>query len=194
METMISSPVAVASRASSCFQSQDRYPLDPPPSAVMKILRALGYFSYHALPPFFDSGSSEDRCVMVNAYGDPGAVVGQVVDSVGNRFTVSLSGEIIRGHVDWLTLRMPFLAGLREPPDKFLFLRIDADHRLTCSQELLSQIINVSELIIPVWMLASFHLFAGTLQAVTKESEEFRNDRMANRVTHLSELPGKIAC
>ena len=40
----MSNPVAVASRAGSCFHSQSRCPLDPPPSAVMKILRALGYF------------------------------------------------------------------------------------------------------------------------------------------------------
>ena len=40
----MSSPVVVASRASSCFHSQSRCPLDPPPSAVMKILRAWGYF------------------------------------------------------------------------------------------------------------------------------------------------------
>jgi hypothetical protein len=38
----------------------------------------------HVLPPLFDGGDGEDRGVMVDAHGDPGAVVSQVVDSVGN--------------------------------------------------------------------------------------------------------------
>jgi len=50
----MSSPVLAANCASSYFQSEGRCPLDPPPSAVMKILRASGYFllpmcSHHLL-------------------------------------------------------------------------------------------------------------------------------------------------
>lgn len=66
----------------------------------------------HALPPFVDGGDGEDRCVMVDTHGDPGAVVDQVVDSVGNGLTVGLVGEIIGGHLDGFALWMPFLAGL----------------------------------------------------------------------------------
>lgn len=42
-------------------------------------------FPTHVLPPFFDGGNGEDRGVMVDSDGDPGAVVGQVIDSVQSK-------------------------------------------------------------------------------------------------------------
>ena len=75
----------------------------------------------HVSPPFFDGGDGEDRCVMVDSHRDPGAVVGEVVDPVGNGFAVGLIGEVIGRNLDWLTLWMPFLAGLGVPPDEFSF-------------------------------------------------------------------------
>jgi hypothetical protein len=44
----------------------------------------------HVLPPLVDRGDREDRGVMVDAYGYPGAVVGQVVDSMRNGLAVGL--------------------------------------------------------------------------------------------------------
>ena len=51
---------------------------------------------------------------MVDAYGDPGAVVGQVIGSIRNGFAVGLLGEIIGGHLDRFAPWMPFMASLSE--------------------------------------------------------------------------------
>ena len=60
---------------------------------------------------------------MVDAYGDPGAVVGQVVDSIRNGLAVGLLGKIVSGHLDRFALWMPFRASLSELSDEFfLFL------------------------------------------------------------------------
>src|SRR5205807_6474393 len=42
----------------------------------------------HALPPLLDSSDGKYRGVVIDAHGDPGAVVGHIVDSVGDCFTV----------------------------------------------------------------------------------------------------------
>ncbi len=107
------------------------------------------FFFTHLLPPFFDSGDGEDRRVVVDTDRDPGAVVGQVVDPVWNCFAVSLTGEVIDGHLDRLTLRMPFSAGLGEPSDQLLFLSIDADHGVAAGEEIPGEGINVPELGVP---------------------------------------------
>jgi hypothetical protein len=73
---------------------------------------------------------------MVDAYGDPGAVAGQVVDSIGNGFAVGLLGEIIGGHLDRFALWMPFLASLSELSDEFFLFCINADHWVACGEEL----------------------------------------------------------
>jgi hypothetical protein len=74
--------------------------LDPPPSAVMKIRRASGYFLADLLPPFFDGDYGEYRRIVADANRDPGAVVGQVVNPVGYCFAVSLAGEVVGGYLD----------------------------------------------------------------------------------------------
>jgi len=84
----------------------------------------VGVFLFaHVLPPLVDRGDGEHCGVVVDAYGDPGAVIGQVVDSIGNGFAVGLFGEVIGGHLDRFTLGMPFPASLSELSDEFfLFL------------------------------------------------------------------------
>jgi hypothetical protein len=77
----------------------------PEPGAVSVGSAAVGrdkdsagvgiFFFAHVLPPLFDGGDGKDRGVMVDAHGDPGAVVGQVVDPIGDGFTVGLIEEII---------------------------------------------------------------------------------------------------
>ena len=38
-------------------------------------------------------------------------------ESVWNCFAVSLAGEVVGGHLDWLAFLVPFFAGLGEPSD-----------------------------------------------------------------------------
>jgi hypothetical protein len=59
------------------------------------------FFLADLLPPFFDGVDGEDRRVVVDSDGDPGAVVGQVIDPVGYGFAVSLTGEVVGGDFDW---------------------------------------------------------------------------------------------
>ena len=96
----------------------------------------VGVFLFtHVLPPLGDRGDGEDRGVVVDAYGDPGAVVGQVVDSIRNGLAIGLLGEVIGGHLDRFALGMPFLASLSEPSDEFFLFCINADHRVACGEE-----------------------------------------------------------
>jgi hypothetical protein len=60
----------------------------------------------------------------------------QIVDSVGDCFTVGFTGEVVGGHVDRFTLRMPFFTGLSVSSDEFFFLCIDADHGVAGGEEL----------------------------------------------------------
>jgi hypothetical protein len=58
---------------------------------------------------------------------------------------------------------MPFFAGLGVPSDEFLFLGIDADHRVAGGEELPCERVDVSKLVVPVRVLTSLQLFAGAL-------------------------------
>lgn len=131
---------------------------------------------------------------MVDADGDPGAVVGEVVDSVGDGFAVSLIGKIVCGDVDWFTLWIPFLAGLGKLSDEFFLLGIAADHRVTGVEELRGYIVDVPELVVPVGVLASLHFLAGSLEAAAEETEEFRDEGVTGGVTHLGQLGSEVAC
>jgi len=59
---------------------------------------------------------------VVDTDRDPGTVIGQVIDSVGNGFAVGLTGEVVSGHLDWFALRVPFFAALPIPSDEVLLL------------------------------------------------------------------------
>src|SRR5262249_36009659 len=82
----------------------------------------------HLAPPFLDSRDSEYRCVVIDAHRHPGAIAGQIVNPVGDRFPLGIVREVISGHLDRLPLWMPFLTSLGEPSDELSFLGIDADH------------------------------------------------------------------
>jgi hypothetical protein len=82
---------------------------------------------------------------MVDSHGDPGVVVGQVVDSVGNGLTIGLIRKVVGRHIDRFALWVPFFAGLGEPSDEFLIFCIDADHRAAGGQELSGQLVDVTE-------------------------------------------------
>ena len=147
----------------------------------------------HTLPPFADGGDGEDRCVMVNSHGDPGAVVGQVVDSVGNGLTIGLIGKIIGGNLDGFALWMPFPAGLRKLSDELLFLCIDADHGVAGGEELARQLVDVPELVVPVRVLVSLHRLTGSLEAIATGTEDLRDNTVTDGVTHLRQCGSEVA-
>lgn len=144
------------------------------------------------LPPFVDGSDGEDRGVMVDTHRDPGAVVGNVVDSVGDGLAVGLIGKVVGGHLDRFALWMPFLAGLRELTDQFFFLCIDADHGVAGGEELAGQLVEVAELVVPVWVLVSLQLLASPLQAVAQGTEEIRNGIVTDGVTQLRERGSEV--
>jgi hypothetical protein len=58
---------------------------------------------------------------------------------------------------------MPFLASLSELSDEFFLFCINADHRFPCGKEPPSELVDVPELIVAVWVLASLHLLTSAL-------------------------------
>lgn len=79
-------------------------------------------FLTHLLPPFFDGSNGEYRCIMVDADRHPGTVISQVIDAIGNGFTLGLAREVVGRHFDWFALRVPFLTRLSVSSDQLFFL------------------------------------------------------------------------
>ncbi len=189
----MSSPVAVASRASSCFLQ---------PGAVSVRSAAVGgeekssrvrvFLGSHLSPPFLDGGDREDRRVVVDADRDPGAVVGDVVHAVGDGFTLGLVGEVVGGHLLGLARGPPLPPGLPEPSDQLFGLRVDADHRVTGGQERLSEGVDVAELGVPVGVLSAFEGLAGRLQAVPGRAQQIRHRGVADGVPHRGQLGRQV--
>ena len=78
--------------------------------------------------------------------------------------------------------------------DEFLFLGVDADRRVAGGEELPRQLVDVTELVIPVRLLVSLHCLTGALQAVAQRVEEFRDGTVTDGMTHLCQCRGEMAC
>ena len=146
----------------------------------------------HLLPPFFDGGHREDRGVVVDADGDPGAVVGEVVDPVGDGLAVGQVGEVVGGHLLGCADRLPLLPGLGEASDQLLLLGVHADHRVATVQVLPGQRVDIAELGVAVGVLGALEGLAGALQAVPGRAQDRRHRGVTEGGSHRGQFSGQM--
>ena len=131
-QTVICRPVSAAKAASSVFHSRVRYPLDPPPSALISSRCAsVERLDGLVLPVRIVSTVKRPcrgRCPRSSA-----GVDGDVVHPVGGHLAELLVDEVMDVHRLGGALGLPFGAALLERPDVFLLLGVHADHRSPAS-------------------------------------------------------------
>src|SRR6516164_5713996 len=92
---------------------------------------------------------SEGGRVMRGADADGSAVVGRVVNAVGDAHPAGIGAEVVVVHRHRRAI--PFGARVLEVADHFAFLAVHTDDRKALPQETLPQPGNMLELLIPVW-------------------------------------------
>ena len=125
---------------------------------------------------------------MVHPDTDPACVGRQVVEAVGHRAAEFGLQEVVYPHLLRVALRPPFAARVLEVADQLLLLGVDRDHRLLLPQRRRHAGIDVSELRIPVRMLAAFARLAVGLQAELLLRQQLAHHRAADRMATLRQL------
>ena len=127
---------------------------------------------------------------MIEADADPALIGGDVVDAVGNGLAVVGNHEVVHAHFFGLALGPQFAAGVLEVANKLLFLGIDGDGRLAGFPEAADARIDMLELGVATWMLATFARLGIGLQAEAHVLEQASDDR----VVDMKASDGQLAC
>ena len=101
-----------------------------------------------AFPPGSNGMGGEGRGIVRDADADSAAVIGRVVNAVGDAHTAGIGAEVMIVHPNWRAI--PFDAGVFEIANQFAFLAINADDRKSLTLEASPQRRNMLELLIPV--------------------------------------------
>ena len=116
------------------FPFPESYPVTITTSRVgsnKKLARfPICWFSHH-LPPSSDSIHGEGRSVVIDAHTDPSFVAFQIIHSVGYRLSLFGDEKIVYSHRFRVAFRPPFTSRILEIANKFLFLGIHRDDRLS---------------------------------------------------------------
>ena len=187
-------PVSAAKAASSVFHSRVRYPLDPPPSAVISSRRAPGQAACPALShQVADRGHGERGGVVVGAHAHPAGVAGNVVNPVGGHLAQLLVDEVMDVHVLRLALGLPFPAVLLEWPDVLLLLGVHADHRFAGVDVIGGLAVDVTELGITVGVPGPLQRLDVALQAEALLLQQRRHRRRRHLVPGRGQRSGQVA-
>jgi hypothetical protein len=150
--------------------------LEPPASAVISSRVAWGNRApAHLVPPAADGLDGELGGVSAVADGDPALVVGDVVDPIGDGLGVLAQvpvGEVVHPDPGRFALRGPFGAPVRVVADQLLLLGVDTDHRFVVVDEVLGQVVEVTELGVAVGMLASLRHLGVGLQRIAETMQQ----------------------
>ena len=106
----------------------------------------------HLLPPEPDRVDGELGCIMGDPDTDPAAVVGDIVDAVGDRLAQFLVLEVMDVDPPGMSLRAPLRAGVLIVADQLLLFGVDGNYRLISRLELENAGIDMVELGIPIRM------------------------------------------
>ena len=129
---------------------------------------------------------------MIGADVHPATVVGQIVDAEGYRHVDVGADEVeaVVLHLYRITSGTPLPPRVRQLPQLFLLLGIDADHRLTTGLVLFDLLVDVAELCIPVGVLPALQSLGTGLQAEALPLQQPADSRSGDRVP----LPGQLLC
>jgi hypothetical protein len=118
--------------------------------------------------------------------------VGQIVDAEGYRHVDVGADEVeaVVLHLHRIAGGAPLPPGVRQLPQLFLLLGIDADDRLTTGLVLLDLLVDVAELRVPVGVLLALQRLGAGLQAEALPFQKPPDGRSGDRVS----LPGQLLC
>lgn len=148
-----------------------------------------------AFPPGGDGMGGKRRRIVRNTDTDRAAVVGCVVNAIGNAHPAGIGEEIVIVDASWRTI--PFDAGVFEVADHFAFLAVDADDGKALTLEALPQGGNMLELLIPVWAGVGGDLLAVDAQReihlVEKARDSIGRDRNIDLLEKLCDRLRRLA-
>src|ERR1700722_5391778 len=113
----------------------------------------------------------------------PCLVVGQIVDSVGNRLPFSRIRKVVDSDFAWLALASPLRTRILQVSQGFLLLGVDRDCRLPLPLLRLHPAIDVAKLCVAVWMRLPFARLAVSLQTVAGSLEQVPHGCRPHRVS-----------
>src|SRR6266702_121256 len=102
------------------------------------------------LPPPSDTLDRKFSRVMVKADVDKSVIMGQIVDPIGDGFTVSQGKKVIEIHFPLFSPCLPFCAIVLEIPDEFLFLTIYRNYGIALLLKVLALLFDVVKLSISI--------------------------------------------
>src|SRR6266852_1193098 len=100
------------------------------------------------MPPVGDGMSGESGSIVGNADYEGAAILGDVIDSVGNRDADGVAAEVVIK--DAAGIAFPASAGVLEVADQFAFLGVDANDGQVTALEAAAQLGQVFELEVAV--------------------------------------------
>ena len=116
------------------------------------------------LPPASNGFNGKCR-VIVDTNVHPPLVRSQVIDAIGNRFTLGFVRKIMRFNRNRFAFWLPFLCPIFELTQVLLLFGINRDHRTVLPLKHFDLSSNVVKLTISVWVLLAFLGFAVALLA-----------------------------
>ena len=118
------------------------------------------------LPPASNRCNGKLCGVRVDANVHPPLGLSQVVDALGNRFTLGFVRKIVGFDQGRLSLGLPFLSTIFELTQILLLFGVHRDHRAVLALKRFHLSGNLLKLPIPVWVLLAFLGFTVGLQTV----------------------------
>jgi len=132
-----------------------------------------------AFPPGGNGMGGEGWRIVRDADADSAAVVGSIVNAVGDADAAGIRAEVVIVHPNWRAI--PFDAGVLEIANQFAFLAIDADDRKALPLEASPQRSNMLKLLIPVGTGAGGDLLSIDAQREIHLVEKARDGIRRNR-------------
>ena len=137
----------------------------------------------------------EGRRIVRDADADGAAIVGWVVNAVGNAHAAGIGAEVVIVHQNRRAI--PFGPGVLEVADQFAFLAIDADDRKTLSLKASPQGADMLELLIAIGAGVGGDLLAVDAQReihlVQKTSDRIGRDGNVDLLKNLCDLLRRLA-
>jgi len=143
-------------------------------------------------PPLLKGGNRKLGCIMSDANRDPGFVVREVIDPVGDRLPDFGVRKVVRVDFDRLPLRAILPAAVFLVAQRLFLLRVDRDRRSSAAPLRRHSTIDVRELRIPIRMVFSFPRLAIRLQAVAGLLEQLSYRRVADDETLLGQFVRQV--
>jgi len=144
------------------------------------------------VPPLLNGGHCKLGRIMRDADRDPGLVVHEVIDPVGDRFSPLGIRKVVGVNCDWLPLGAIFSATVFLVAQRLFLLCVDRDRRAAAAPLRRHSAIEVRELRLALRMVFACPRLAIRLQAVAGLLEQLPDGRVADHEALLGECVRQV--